>query len=152
MHICGIHPLLSVGYISLFVEIPENIHCTRAMPAAAAYQLFLFILHYQRLTENPSEPGASKEAPLLQHQLRQGVLQLRMERQPSHRELNSRVAEAVTPGGAVRRLTEKDYSSSFLFFFITIVTTPAPPRMVTTANGATAIITPVGITPSRVFR
>ena len=49
-------------------------------------------------------------------------------------------------------LIRKDYSSSFLFFFITIVTIPAPPRMVTTANGATAIITPVGITPSRVFK
>lgn len=55
--------------------------------------------------------------------------------------------------GAVKlKLIRKDYSSSFLFFFITIVTTPAPPRIVTTANGATAIITPVGITPSRVFR
>lgn len=57
-----------------------------------------------------------------------------MERLPSHRELSSRVAEAVAPGGAVRRLIEKDYSSSLLFLFITIVTTPAPPRTVTTAN------------------
>ena len=46
-------------------------------------------------------------------------------KQPSHRELSSRVAEAVAPGGAIRRLIEKDYSSSLLFLFITIVTTPA---------------------------
>ena len=51
-----------------------------------------------------------------------------------------------------QNLIRLDYSSSFLFFFIIIVTTPAPPRSVTTANGATAIITPVGITPSRVFK
>lgn len=71
---------------------------------------------------------------------------------PSRGEYNSPAAEAGATCGATENLIKWDYSSSFLFFFITIVTTPAPPRRVTTANGATAIITPVGITPSRVFR
>lgn len=35
---------------------------------------------------------------------------------------------------------------------MTIVTAPAPPSNVTAANGATVMITPVGITPSLVFR